>query len=125
MPEHSIFFLCVVPVFILFVCAFKMLFGKGFEKENRKEIGKKRERGKPSLSAWRPGQRLAQRALGPVARPARAALPPPPLYSLTSWGRMSALPSPSSVGNRAGHGREPIEPDFSGLLAKRVSRAPI
>ena len=124
MPEHSIFFVLFLFLFYLFVLS-KCYLQKVLEKKTEKNLEKKRERGKPSLSAWRPSQRLAQRALGPVARPARAALPPPPLCSLTSWGRMSALPSPSSVRNRAGHGREPIEPNFSGLLAKRVSRAPI
>jgi hypothetical protein len=104
----------VLIVFGLYLIVLKILSEKkNFEKkikQNRKEIRNKKKRESP----WK----TAEAQLPGLA-------PPPLLCSLTPWGRMSALPSPSSVRNRAGHGREPIEPDFSALLAKRVSRAPI
>jgi hypothetical protein len=74
---------CIVVLVLSLLFASKTLLEKCFGKENRKEFGKKRERGKPSLSAWRPSQPLVSpqpaaqlTAQGEQARPTSLPLPP-------------------------------------------------
>ena len=89
-----VFFVCC-SCFYFIVCAFKMLFGKGFGKENIKEIEKKEKGGSPPC---RPGGQPAPGFLpptrGPAYGPGRAGaphFPPSPSFlRLTTRAHASA-----------------------------------
>jgi hypothetical protein len=124
-----VFFVCC-SCFYFIVCAFKMLFGKGFGKENIKEIEKKGKGGSPPCrpggpaSAW-----LSPPNPRPSLRPRASRRAPLPSLSLLSAAddtgpRVSAyllLPSvdePVSAGRLSSAEPNPGKRDFLANLAK-------